>query len=174
MVFFENVFHVAVFTAGCFLFLELTRRPGKKVEGEPATYRIGPGLRGLLGILTILLFFVATKFSSDPEYQGEPQAFVAATIFLIVSVLYLYAIYYYRLTITHDGVGMRRWLLSYRYVRWQDVKKIYYSGVNKSLVIVDKERQRVRIDRYIDGTDTLKAQIPAELVQRFGGEIDKL
>ena len=174
MDFFENVFHVAVFTAGCFLFLELTRRPGKKVEGEPATYRIGPGLRGLLGMLTILLFIVATKFFSEPEYQGEPQAFVAATIFLIVSVLYLYAIYYYRLTITHDGVGMRRWLLSYQYVRRQDVQKIYYSGVNKSLVIVDKDRQRVRIDRYIDGTDALKAQIPAELVQRFGGEIDKL
>ena len=174
MDFFENVFHVSVFTVGCFLFLELTRRPSKKVEGEPATYRIGPGLRGLLGILTILLFFVATKFSSDPEYQGEPQAFVAATVFLIVSVLYLYAIYYYRLTITHDGVGMRRWLLSYKYVRWQDVQKIYYSGVNKSLVIVDKDRQRVRIDRYIDGADALKAQIPAELVQRFGGEIDKL
>jgi len=174
MDFFENVFQVAVFTAGCFLFLELTRRPGKKVEGEPAIYRIGPGLRVLLGILTVLLFIVATKFFSDPEYQGELQAFVAATIFLIVSVLYLYAIYYYRLTITHDGVGMRRWLLSYQYVRWQDVQKIYYSGVNKSLVIVDKDRQRVRIDRYIDGADALKAQIPAELVQRFGGEIDKL
>ena len=174
MDFFENVFHVAVFTVGCFLFLELTRRPGKKVEGEPAIYRIGPGLRGLLGMLTVLLFIAATKFSSDPEYQGEPQAFVAATVFLIVSVLYLYAIYYYRLTITLDGVGTRRWLLSYQYVRWQDVQKIYYSGVNKSLVIVDKDRQRVRIDRYIDGTDALKAQIPAELVQRFGGEIDKL
>ena len=174
MDFFENVFYVSVFTVGCFLFLELTRRPGKQVEGEPAIYRIGPGLRFLLGILTILFFIVVTKFSSDSEYESEPQAFVAATIFLIVSVLYLYAIYYYRLTITHDGVGMRRWLLTYQYVRWQDVQKIYYSGVNKSLVIVDKDRQRVRIDRYIDGADALKAQIPAELVQRFGGEIDKL
>ena len=174
MDFFENVFHVAVFTAGCFLFLELTRRPGKKVEGEPAIYRIGPGLRFLLGMLTVLFFIVATKFSSDSEYEGKPQAFVASIVFLIVSVLYLYTIYYYRLTITLDGVGMRRWPLSYQYVRWQDVQKIYYSGVNKSLVIVDKDRQRVRIDRYIDGTDALKAQIPAELVQRFGGEIDKL
>ena len=174
MDFFENVFHVSVFTVGCFLSLELTRRPGKQVEGEPAIYRIGPGLRFLLGMLTVLFFIVATKFSSDSEYEGEPQAFVASIVFFIVSVVYLYAIYYYRLAITLDGVGMRRWLLSYQYVRWQDVQKIYYSGVNKSLVIVDKDRQRVRIDRYIDGADALKAQIPAELVQRFGGEIDKL
>ena len=46
--------------------------------------------------------------------------------------------------------------------------------MNMSLVFVDKDCQRVSIDRYIDGTDALRAQIPAELVQRFGGEIDKL
>ena len=174
MNFFENVLQVSVFTVGCFLFLELTRRPGKKIEGEPAIYGIGLGLRGLLGALITSLFIATIKLSTDPEYEGEPQAFFASAAFLIASILYLYAIYYYRLTVTFDGVGCRRWFPSYQYVRWRDVQNIYYSGVNKSLVIVDKDRQRVRIDRYIDGTDALRAQIPAELVQRFGGEIDKL
>ena len=174
MDFFNSFFHGSVFTAACILFLELTRRPGKKVSSELAVYRAGFGFRVFWLILALGLLVSTIRFFIDPEFQQDAELRVIAPVFLVGSFIALWAIFRYQAIVNEEGLYIRRWPLGKQHVRWRDIQNIYYSSMNMSLVFVDKDCQRVSIDRYIDGTDALRAQIPAELVQRFGGEIDKL
>jgi hypothetical protein len=171
----EDFLYASAIALGTLALLELSRRPDHVAADQQhqlvAVY--GPVYRAVFGVLLCAGFIGIYVFFFKAPYNSLWVPILASSILCSACLGYFYHACTYRIIVTASGIRVQEFLSGNRFIAWGDITHIKYGKVARALTIQDSVRS-VTINRFVDGTDRLKACFPAALIQRYEAEISQL
>lgn len=142
---------------------------------EAVTLEYDGGLKAFpLGAVTVLLITMLSVFVFiDPDPEGYPEGVWVFLTFMFLGIvlpwLMFIEAFWTRAILNGDGIRAESLWRGSRFLRWQEIGKVYYSSFS-ACIVLKGERGKIRVNPWMSNTDrllaTLDEMVPGERIQK--------